>query len=337
MGKLPTIRIVVLVFCLFLPGTSAAVEASVSASVSPQQSKVIRLKNLPANATLQVKINSNGKLIAALYHESDIKKQAGNSAGVFNSKFDRRISFSLKIEKAGHYYLILKNQSGSKTINANIAFTAESDPAISKAKTTLLKFEYALSKYIEFNKFPIKIIECRNSSLSVSARKTVLCAEHIKYSSLALKDRDDISDYLFYALLHLAGHQILAQWGLDPVDESEVNEFTITMLFLLNRQEQTRAVIDDFVRHYDTQRKINSDALINYHIPDAAQLKQLSDLLEGRSLTREWQQIMIPHISSNVLQKLASQPVDWIDQALIKNELTIRTVRTSTQQDDIQF
>lgn len=328
---------IVICACLLLSGRTFAVEASVSATIAPQQHKTIRLKNLPAAASLEVDINSNGKLTATLYHEAELRKTAGKRRSLFNSKFDRHIAFSLKLDTAGHYYLILSNASQSQSVTAQVAFVAERDPAVTRAQTTLLKFEYALFKLIDFQKFPIAIIGCNKPGLSQHARQTVLCKEHIKFSALLLKERDAASDYLLYSLLHLAGHHILAQWGVDATDEQLVNEFTVSMLLLLNRHAQARGVLTELINQYPTQQLIDTANFARYHIPDADQLAELTALLNRRSLSTRWQAIFIPRIRTELLEKLAAQQVSWLDATAIQKELASRKLTTDHPQEKIRF
>lgn len=105
-----------LVLTLLLFGATPearAADAAVSVQVPAGQSRSIRLRNLPAGASMAVRVLTSGKLLVALVGEKQIREARGTP--VFRAVVERRIAFKVVIPEAGNYFLVLGNRGGAET------------------------------------------------------------------------------------------------------------------------------------------------------------------------------------------------------------------------------
>lgn len=110
----------VLVF-IFTPFVHAKVQsARLAIDVAAGQRKAVRLKNLPRNSIIKVEIKVNGAIVFTLVDEVQYKKYPKIERPLFQSIVRDKISFSVKIPAAGHYYLVFDNGSGVRDVKLDV-------------------------------------------------------------------------------------------------------------------------------------------------------------------------------------------------------------------------
>ena len=101
-----------------------AVQASVEAEVPPSTWKSIRLRGLPKNGSLAVRVQSTGPINVVLLHETELARFPKPVRPAFAAALGRRLSFKVTLPLAGTYYIVLDNRKGEETRAVKILFEA---------------------------------------------------------------------------------------------------------------------------------------------------------------------------------------------------------------------
>jgi len=101
-----------------------AVQASVEAEVPPSTWKSIRLRGLPKNGSLAVRVQSTGPINVVLLHETELARFPKPVRPAFAAALERRLSFKVTLPLAGTYYIVLDNRKGEQTRTVKILFEA---------------------------------------------------------------------------------------------------------------------------------------------------------------------------------------------------------------------
>ena len=117
-----------LLFCLLLiftcPDTFAASgPVSLNVDVPAGQYKAARLRNLPKDAVVAVRVESSGDILVGLL-DSTSKGKPDTSRPLFTGKVEKRLSFSVTVTEAGDHYLVLDNRRGSESRSVRVTLRA---------------------------------------------------------------------------------------------------------------------------------------------------------------------------------------------------------------------
>ena len=109
-------------------GVASAADAAVSVEVPAGKAKNIRLRNLPAGATMAVRIVTTGKLLVALVSANQLRSPEPGSAPLFRGVVERRITFRVSIRERGDYFLVLSNRGGAEPLEVQAEIHAVGAP-----------------------------------------------------------------------------------------------------------------------------------------------------------------------------------------------------------------
>jgi hypothetical protein len=90
-------------FSLFLWASAFAASGpiTVNLDVPAGEWKTARLKNLPKDAMLAVKVESNGEILVALVHAKAFQNSPDNLRPLFTGRVERKLPFSVAIAEKG--------------------------------------------------------------------------------------------------------------------------------------------------------------------------------------------------------------------------------------------
>ena len=94
----------------------AAADAAVAVEVPAGKAKNIRLRNLPAGATMAVRITTTGKVLVALLK--------ADKQPLFRGAVERRLTFRVSIPERGDYFLALSNRGGAEALEVQAEIRA---------------------------------------------------------------------------------------------------------------------------------------------------------------------------------------------------------------------
>jgi hypothetical protein len=109
----------------FVSAPAEGAEAAMTVEVPAGQFKSLRLRNLPKDAVMAVGVQTNGKLLLVLVNEEDYKRFPKPEEPIFMGSVDRRLSFTVTIPAAGHYFLVFDNRRGQEAQKVKFALRAE--------------------------------------------------------------------------------------------------------------------------------------------------------------------------------------------------------------------
>lgn len=111
--RLRAARWVLAACALALGGAGAlAAKAELSADVPAKKWKALRLKGLPKEGSVAVRVETSGPIIVIFVHHSELQRFPEPVRPVFSGTAERRLSFKVTLTVAGTYYVILDNRKG---------------------------------------------------------------------------------------------------------------------------------------------------------------------------------------------------------------------------------
>ena len=113
---------------LLLAGSAAAADAAIAVEVPAGKAKNIRLRNLPAGATMAVRITTTARVLVALVAEHDLRAPQPGSLPLFRGVVERRLAFRVSIPERGDYFLVLSNRGGAAPLEVQAEIRAVARP-----------------------------------------------------------------------------------------------------------------------------------------------------------------------------------------------------------------
>jgi hypothetical protein len=288
--------------------------------------KAARLKNLPKNAVVAVQVESNGEILVALL-DSTSKGKPDVSRPLFTGRVEKRLSFSVTVSQAGDHYLVFDNRRGSEPRAVKVALHAAASAAdqMDAANKMMHTLELQLGQIFVFDPFPIGIKQCGTPKSFADPSGVVLCTEYMAHLSSILKDHRKTLDTLSFSLFHEIGRVLLEKWDHPFRSDIDVaDEFAAVLMLMLNQKERARGAAECFSRNpsaYYAMKKLFQD---DRHPLSPKRAKNVLVWLKDPELVRKWQEVLVPHMKTALLQKLKQQPTSWTDLSLVEAELAKR-------------
>ena len=99
-------------------------KAELNAQVPAEQWKALRLRGLPKDASLAVRVESSGPIRVIFLHQSELQRFPKPVRPVFAGTAERRLSFRVTLPIAGSYYVILDNRKGAEAREVRVLIEA---------------------------------------------------------------------------------------------------------------------------------------------------------------------------------------------------------------------
>lgn len=117
---------VVLACVLAIPLTQArAANAELNAEIPAGKSRALRLRQIPKDALIALRVESSGPIGVVLVHQDGLRRARDRPRPVFAGAVERKLSFRVVIPLAGTYYVILDNRKGSEAREVRILIDAQ--------------------------------------------------------------------------------------------------------------------------------------------------------------------------------------------------------------------
>jgi hypothetical protein len=287
----------------------------------------VRLKNIPAGATLGTLVVSDGPVEILLLDAADYARFPSPRSPLSRARTADRIEVSVRAPSQGDYYVLVDNRQGSEERSVSVTVTGEahSPAGGTKAEAKLRDFGARMAGLFVFEPFPIRLASCAETDAVADESEVVLCTESVLRLRERLGDSEQLSDALLFAVLHGVGRVLLAQWehpmfASRPVDD----EFATAVMAMLGQGERLR----DLARRFSTDgppvggesvRPGDDGALLSQE-----RARRILEHLDDPELLRRWQRVFVPHLQTPVLERLKQQPTVWADAGLIERELAAR-------------
>jgi len=108
---------------LLVPPVLAA-KAELNAEVPAQKWKALRVRDLPKDATIAVRVDTSGPISVIFVHQGEQPSFPRAVRPAFSGTAERSLSFRITVPVAGTYYVILDNRRGSQARQVRIRIEA---------------------------------------------------------------------------------------------------------------------------------------------------------------------------------------------------------------------
>jgi hypothetical protein len=108
-----------------IPIAAQAAQALLSVEVPPAKWKAVRLKNLPKDTAIGIKVESSGNIDVILIHQDELKRFPAAVNPQFQGSLEKKLSFSVSLPKAGDYFVILDNRRNTEARKVRVLIRAE--------------------------------------------------------------------------------------------------------------------------------------------------------------------------------------------------------------------
>jgi hypothetical protein len=305
---------------------SASGPFTLNVDVPAGQWKAARLKNLPKDATLAVKVESSGDVIVGIL-DSTSKGKPDVSRPLFTGRVEKRLSFSVTVSQAGDHYLVLDNRRGSEPRAVKVTVQAApsaSDPLQALDKVMKL-LEVQLAQMLIFDPFPIGIKQCGVPHAFDETSRAVMCTEYVSHLYAVLRDKEKSSDFFISSIFYEVARQLLQEWNHPEAGENErIDEFAVALMVMLNQKSRVLGAADYAVKNpsaFNAMTKLFQD---ERHPLSAQRAKSVLKWAKDSDFLKKWQPFLVPHMQTALLKRLKQKPTAWTDLSLVEKELASR-------------
>ena len=314
-----------LLICLNAFAASGPV--AVNVDIQAGDSKAIKLRNLPKNAVVAVKVESDGNIIVVILDSANYLKFPGNHRPLFVGKVQKRLAFSVTIPATDHYYLVLDNRTGRKSRAVKVMVNAarSSSDQIEAANKILKNFEQQLHKVFVFDPFTFEAKQCGEPKAFIQGSGIVLCTEYVQHLYEALKDKQMAQNALAFSIFNEIARVLLSEWNHPlAAQEETVNEFATVLMVMVNQEQRVTAISENFIKNPSVPKALTKKLRDHRHPLSAKQAQKILAWLRNPELVRKWQKVLVPHMQTTLLERLYQRPTNWTDLSLVKKELASR-------------
>lgn len=297
-------------------------------TVPPGEFKAARLRNLPQGANVGVAVESSRNITVAFIDTADYIKLPKPQNPVMLGKVDRTLKFSVTIPTSGDYFVVLVNPDTQSPADVKVKVEAArgaADP-VDRANLVLQLFERQMHKLFVFDSFPVGVESCGRPLAFYGVDGFTLCKEYVELIGAKVKDRKMAKNILSFSIFHELGLELMAQWDLvGPTMRQTADELAAVMMIMLDQEENMRD-LGQYVAANPLVAESFKDKLIDdWHPISVKRAEKLLQWLDDPRIARSWQERLVPHMQTRLLQWLKAKPTDWSDTALVEKELATRT------------
>ncbi len=233
-------------------------------------------------------------------------------------------TFKFQISNHNDYVLVLDNRdsifsSKQVTIDISALYSRPSQTHIDQKKNIEGMYA-AIKKIFIFRDFNVYMKNCGEINMYSNPNITI-CNEYL--DDLVDKGLDQV---FAFAYLHELGHSLLYLWG-SPFykDEDVVDQFAAIFVIMAN----TREPILQAARNFTMSNSLaEAKYKLKHNSPHSLSIQRARNLIEwlnnSDELVKKWQNVFVPHMQTDVLRALLTDPVPWADHKLILKELQTR-------------
>lgn len=107
-----TLRWLSLALALMFAAAALAAKAQLSADVPAEKWRALRLKGLPKDGSVAVRVETSGPINVIFVHQDELQRFPKPVRPQFAARAERRLSFKVSVPISGNYYVILDNRKG---------------------------------------------------------------------------------------------------------------------------------------------------------------------------------------------------------------------------------
>jgi hypothetical protein len=318
-----------LIFCLFwLDAHAVKGPLTVNLDVTPGNWKAVRLKNLPRDAVIALEVKCDGEITVTIIDYGDYLKFPNVRRPLFRGRVQKKLSFSLTIPESDHYYVVLDNRSGVKqqAVTVTVAATRGKMDQINMANMILREFERQLHQIFIFEPFPTGVEHCDTPKAFDNRAGIVLCVGYVRQLYDGIGDTQQAKEALSFSIFHELSRVLLDQWK-HPLSgkKSTADELAAVLMIMLNQTKTLSANAENFAQNPSISMALIQVLKDDRHPLTSQRARKILDWLKDPQLVRKWQNFLVPHMQTILLEKLQQHPTTWTDLPLVEKELAQRS------------
>jgi hypothetical protein len=313
----------------FLWGNAFAASGpiTVNVDVPAGQWKAARLKNLPKDAMVAVRVDCNGEILVALVHSNTFRNSPESIRPLFTGRVEGRLSFSVAIAEKGDHYLILDNRRGTEARAVTVTLQAAqgTQNSIQAAGAILREFEKQLHRLFVFEPFPTGVKQCGAPRAFAEEPGVFLCTEYVYHLYDALKDQEKAKDFISFSIFHEVAQELLQRWKHPESGKTErADEFAVALMVMLNQKSRALGAADFVIKNPSTFSAMTKLFHDERHPLSAERARDVLNWAKDSALPKKWQPFLVPHMQTALLKRLKQKPTSWTDLSLVDKELAAR-------------
>ena len=313
---------------VFLWATAFAASGPVlvNMDVPSGQYKAARLKNLPRDAVVAVKVESNGDILVALL-DSTSKGTPDTSRPLFAGRVEKRLSFSVTVSEPGDHYIVFDNRRGSESraVKVELLAAPAKKDRTRAASAILSDFEKQLHRLFVFDPFPMGVKQCGAPRAFADKPGVFLCNEYVYHLYEALRDQEKAKDFLSFSIFHEVARQLFEDWNHPEAGKGErIDEFALALMLMLNQKKRALGAADFSVKSPSAFRAMTKLFQDEGHPLSAQRAEKVLNWAKDSTLPKKWQAFLVPHMQTALLKSLKKKPTSWTDLSLVEKELASR-------------
>jgi len=334
MQNLPRTVLFALCFSLLWFSVEASTRGPVrlNVDVPPGQWKVARLRKLPKETVVAVKVECEGDILVAVVNAENYLLYPKMPRPLFLGQVVKRLSFSVSIPESGDYFVVLDNRSGpkTKTVTLTVAAARSSADQVEAADKILHTFEQQLHQLFIFDRFSMGVERCNEPKAFLDGSGIFLCAEYVYYLYDTLGDKQKAQDALAFSIFHEVAQELLAEWNHPSATSKQTaDQFATVLMVMLKQSERASSLAEYIVRNPSASESLAKVLNDDRHPPSPQRARNiLRWLKDSHQLARKWQKILVPHMQTILLKRLLLKPTPWTDLELVEKELRTRQKAT---------
>lgn len=316
------------------------VEVALTASVG--EWKVVRLKSLPVGAGIRTEIICSAPVTLLLVDQAGYSGFPDSAATpLFRSHVIGSLSFTVKIPRSDHYYLVVDNRSGKVESTVQLLIEASTDSSVvgsnmkdpGALQTDFSKkldlFVTKMQQIFIFSTFQIAASDCRKTIPAANSTKIPLCVDKAQQLYEKIGDREKATDVLVFSLLHEMGHLLLEQWEYPFADNGEIaDEFAGFLLAVLRQEHRLDTVAEYLLTEPAAGQMMASLFMDKRHQNFVRSSQVILSYKNNLEKKRRWLKFLLQHLQTSMLDKLLDMPSSGLDPESVRKEMLRRGMRS---------
>ncbi len=312
------------------PSTAAAVENSATVNTVVEAGKwaTARLGNLPAGASLGIKVTANGTIGVLLIDARGVENFPDVERPLFKGRASRSLKFSIIVPRAGAYYLVIDNRAGNarRDVTIDISAVAPKPAASGVANlfdSQLKSIEASLKRVFTAVTLDIGTRRCGAAEIHGSPEGVIICTEYVRQLIKMTEDKALASGVMLFVLMREVGRIVLVQWDHPSAgDEATIDGFATALMVMFGQAERTRNQAEYFAAiTAGSARHVAWDGAPPL---SAERAGSVLGWIDDTDHLLAWQAILVPRMRTEYLLVLNRAPKPWTDRLLVIRELAAR-------------
>lgn len=131
---------------------------------------------------------------------------------------------------------------------------------------------------------------------------------------------------LSFSIFHELALELMEQWEIDNHRSlrHSADELAVIIMIMLKQGANPRELGRYFFAHPNVAASFRTELIDNWHPLSVERARKILVWLDNLDMVRSWQELLIPHMQTELLEWLQKDSTDWSDPTLVEKELAKR-------------